>query len=90
MTKIRKQIFFHIAHIVRFIILHQFFFNLTYLFAQPNAVNNLVSVSGLENFPEGSIKLIWTYPGPENLPTGSKYFIQYSTFSGISWSTTSA
>ncbi len=62
----------------------------TVSFVQPLAVSNLVAISGIENLSEGSIKLTWTYPGPDILPEGSTYYIQYSTFSEISWSTAEA
>lgn len=61
-----------------------------FLFSQPYSISNLVATSGLANLQEGSIKFTWTYPGPDVLPEGSKYYIQYSTFTEISWSTSNA
>ncbi len=61
------------------------------VFSKPDAVSTLEAISGLENgLSEGSIKLNWIYPGPDNLPQGSAYYIQYSTFTEISWSTSQA
>ncbi|MCX7910155.1 MAG: hypothetical protein N2505_01020 [Endomicrobia bacterium] len=61
----------------------------TQLFASFN-ISDLISISGSNDLSEGSIKLIWTYPGADILPEGSRYYIQYSTFSEISWSTSTA
>jgi len=59
------------------------------VFSQPDAVSTLEAISGF-GLSEGSIKLNWIYPGPDNLPQGSTYYIQYSTFTEISWSTSNA
>ncbi len=61
-----------------------------YIFSTPNSVVDLIAVSGLSELSEGSIKLKWTFPGPGNLPAESKYYVQYTTFSTVFWSTMSA
>ncbi|MCS7152212.1 MAG: fibronectin type III domain-containing protein [Endomicrobia bacterium] len=58
--------------------------------SQPNKITDLTVISGLNYLSEGSLKLVWTYPGPETLPEGSAYYVQYSTFSEVNWSTTAA
>ncbi|MDI6641648.1 MAG: DUF11 domain-containing protein, partial [Elusimicrobiota bacterium] len=55
--------------------------------AQPNSVTNLSALAGDYSY---EIKLKWTYPGPGILPSGSAYYIQRSTWAGVSWSTSSA
>jgi len=62
----------------------------TNIFAQPNSVSTLITTSGLTTIPEGAVQLSWVYPGPDILPENSKYYIQYSTFAEVSWSTISA
>jgi hypothetical protein len=89
MRKVFQKKFFVIVKNIILYVFNLFLFFQT-LFSNPNAVTNLVAISGLPGFPEGSIKLVWTYPGPESLPENSNYYIQYSTFSEISWSTAAA
>lgn len=60
------------------------------VFAQPNPVSDLFSISGIDELKEGSVKLIWTYPGPDVLPEGSAYYIKYSSFYEVNWSTSSS
>lgn len=60
------------------------------IFAQSFPIDNLISLSGIDYIPEGSVKLLWSYPGPDILPEGSIYYIQYATFTEVSWSTSSA
>ncbi|MCX7957163.1 MAG: fibronectin type III domain-containing protein [Endomicrobia bacterium] len=60
------------------------------LFSQPNNIDNLSCISNVEDIPEGAVKLVWTYPGPDILPEGSFYYIQYSTFVEVEWSTSVA
>jgi len=56
-------------------------------FSQTNAVTDLTCSSG--TYPH-EIKLVWTQPGPGSLPEGSNYYIQYATYTEISWSTSTA
>lgn len=59
-----------------------------FCFSQPFAVTDLTPSSG---FKPDEIILCFTYPGPDILPIGSNYFVQYSTYTeGVVWSTTSA
>ncbi|MFH2070296.1 MAG: fibronectin type III domain-containing protein [Elusimicrobiota bacterium] len=57
----------------------------------PAEVTNLSALTGAA---EGSINLTWTSPGDDamvgNLPSGSQYKIQYSTWTGVTWSYNSA
>ena len=60
------------------------------LFATPAAVTDLIASTGPYS---GTVMLTWTYLGPDTLPNGSTYYIQYSSWSeyqNISWSTSSA
>ncbi|MDI6641940.1 MAG: fibronectin type III domain-containing protein, partial [Elusimicrobiota bacterium] len=66
-------------------IIYNLAFSIAY--AQPEAITNLESTSGSK---EGEIQLKWSYPYSGTLPAGSTYFIQYSTFATVEWSTTSA
>lgn len=56
------------------------------LLAQPDSITNLTALPGSI---EGEIDLQWTYPGPQDLPSGEKYAIQGSSFI-VNWSTSSA
>ncbi|MFH0948635.1 MAG: fibronectin type III domain-containing protein, partial [Elusimicrobiota bacterium] len=57
----------------------------------PAAVTNLSALTGAV---EGQIKLSWSIPGDDvligALPSGSEFKIQYSTWVGVVWSTTTA
>jgi len=53
----------------------------------PNAVTNL---SALNRWYGDPVHLTWTYPGPTTLPSGEKFAIQYSSWTGVTWSTGSA
>jgi len=57
------------------------------IFSQTNAITDLICSFG--TYPH-EIKLIWTQPGPGALPEGSNYYIQYSTYIEVSWSTSTA
>ncbi len=68
------------------IILFVLLFFLPYFsFSQPQPITDLVAISGLDTLKEGSIRLFWRSPGPDSLPEGSTYYIQYSTFSKKTW-----
>jgi len=56
----------------------------------PDSISTLIATSGLSTISEGAIQLSWIYPGPNSLPENSKYYIQYSTFPEVSWSTSAA
>lgn len=58
----------------------------SFLNSQPANITDLTAISTTA-LPEGSIKLTWTYPGPDTLPLGSTYYIFYSTFTedGMNW-----
>jgi hypothetical protein len=56
----------------------------------PDSISTLVAISRLNTISEGAIQLSWIYPGPNSLPENSKYYIQYSTFPEVSWSTSVA
>jgi len=62
-------------------------FTIYRVYAVPSPVTNLSALTGSE---EGAVELNWTYPYEGNLLEGSSYFIQYSTFSEVEWSTQSA
>ncbi|MCS7227757.1 MAG: hypothetical protein NZ839_02185, partial [Endomicrobia bacterium] len=78
------------ANFIFIIFLYLFTFNLHSLYSQPLNIVDLVAISGIVELNEGEIKLIWTYPSSENLPAGSKYYIHYSTFLSVNWSTATA
>lgn len=52
--------------------------------------NPITDLSALVGEYKGYITLTWTYPGPGQLPSGSKYEIQKSTYETVLWSTGTA
>ena len=72
------------------LIIFLFFSNIFPQSEGPASGSALVATSGLTTIPEGGVHLTWVYPGPDILPENSKYYIQYSTFTEISWSTSNA
>ncbi len=72
------------------LIIFLFFSNIFPQSEGPGSVSTLVATSGLTTISEGGVQLSWVYPGPDILPENSKYYIQYSTFTEVSWSTSNA